>query len=180
MGYRLTAALVVILTLLGFFTYFFTGKKNPSSTELGPEVWSIEEQNIVRLDVVLPQQNLSASFIRLGEEWRFNDPQKSRIDPDRWGGIPTLVTGPASGRILRERADNLSEYGFDQPRLRIFLGIRDGADFEILVGDRTPDETHCFVKVRNRFEIYTISNAWSDVLARLATEPPRLKTAKRG
>jgi len=180
MSYRLTAALVMILTLLALFIYFFKGEKNPSKTGLGPEAWSIEEQDIVRLDVVLPHQNLSASFIRLGEEWRFNDAQKSRIDPDRWGGIPTLVTGPASGRILRERADDLSEYGLDRPRLRISLGIRDGADFEVLVGDRTPDGTHRFVKVRNRLEIYTISTAWSDVLARLATEPPRVRAGQPG
>jgi hypothetical protein len=174
---KTTAVLVVLAVLLGVYVGFFRDTKPPETPELGPEVWSVQEDALERIEIVSGQR---VAF-RKGNQgsWRFDEPEGSEVDPKRWGGVPLLVTGPASKRVIAQKPGDLAEYGLETPRMEILLGLHGGKSLRILVGDKTPDETNCYVKVAGWDPVYTVDSSWAQVLSRLVTEPPRLAPANR-
>lgn len=172
MSVRTTAVLVALAVLLGASWLVFGRTKAPEQPKLGPTVWAVEEEAIERIEVVRGQR---VAFAKGTDgRWTFDEPGRPEVDPKRWGGIPLLVSGPASKRVIVERPESLAQFGLDRPRMEIALSLRGGAGVHILVGDRTPDETACYVKLRGAEPVYTVDSSWEDVLARLAREPPRV------
>ena len=54
------------------------------------------------------------------------------------------------------------------------VGLDSGAEFVVLIGRATPDESAHYVKQANDASVFLVNAVWGDVLTRLATEPPRL------
>jgi hypothetical protein len=175
---KTTVVLACILLALGAYVYFSPGEKPLDGTELGPEVWSIDENDIDRIQITL-QQTVSShgkvAFARQSDgRWRFDDPGRAEVDSRRWGGIPLLVSGPASKRVIAEKADSLADYGLDNPQMQILLDVRGRGTLEVMVGDKTPDQGNTYVKIREWDRVYTVDITWAEVLTRLVTEPPVL------
>jgi hypothetical protein len=174
-SFKTTAVLAGILVILVAFAYFFRGERPPDPEALGPEVWSIEEEDIEHIRIISGDE---VSFVRDPDSsWRFDDAERSPIDTKRWGGIPLLVSGPASKRVIAEKAQSLAEYGLDSPSMRILLGVRDRGTLEVQVGDETPDGGSVYVKLKDWDRVYTVDRSWFEVLQRLATEPPKVSAA---
>ena len=175
MSFKSTAVLVALAILLGVYLRFFRQTQEPRAPELGPEVWSAQEEDIERIEIA---KGARLAFARDSEgKWRFEDSERSPVDPKRWGGIPTLVTGPASKRIIAEKPLGVAEFGLDNPEMEITLWLRGGRkDLRVLVGHTTPDGASHYVKVAGSDPVYTVDRSWAEVLGKLVTEPPRLET----
>ncbi|MBW2092172.1 MAG: DUF4340 domain-containing protein, partial [Deltaproteobacteria bacterium] len=139
-----------------------------------PEIWSVEEKSIEKIDMRLPAEKKSVSFIIGPDEyWDFNEPNRPPVDLKRWGGIVLLLTGPQSRRLVAQKMGNPSDFGLDRPQLIINLGIRDKDDLEIHVGDSTPNGDAFYVRVKGSDQLYMVDQTWMEVMTRLVREPPR-------
>lgn len=167
--------LVVLLALVGYF--YFSNRPQPALTpESQLYVWLIEMNDIKRIEIGLPPENKSQAFIKEADRsWHFDDPQRSPVDMQRWGGgIPLLLSGPAANRIIAENATEakLAEFGLTQPRMKVALTLEDGTLLNITVGDNTPDGVNYYVQVPDSNDVATVDFTWFEVLARLVKEPP--------
>ncbi|MBI4181030.1 MAG: DUF4340 domain-containing protein [Chloroflexi bacterium] len=167
--------LVVFLALAGYF--YFSNRGQPVST---PEpklyVWLIDMDNIQRIEIKLPLENESQSFIKeVDRSWHFDDAERSSVNMTRWGGgIPLLLSGPAANRIITENATEaeLTKFGLTQPRMKITLTLTDGTVLNITVGDSTPDGMNYYVQTPGSNDVATVDFTWFDVLAGLVRDPP--------
>ena len=97
------------------------------------------------------------------------------MDVERWGGgIPLLLSGPGTDRVISENAteEQLAEFGLAQPQMEITLTLEDGDTLIIRIGDRTPSGDTFYVQVPNSNDVCLVDYTWYEVLKRLVKEPP--------
>ncbi len=173
-SFKTSLILVAILALLGSYIFFFQNKKKPEVQEKASKMWSIQEEEIDRIEIRLTKKGQNTAFIRDAEgNWHFDDGEKSAVDVKRWNGIPLLVSGPASKRLIAEKVDDLSAYGLQLPQMEIIMATQNQGNIRVLVGDKTPNEMHYYVKLSEADPVYTVDHNWTEVLERLVTEPPK-------
>ena len=101
--------LLAILLIVGGCFYFGNIPEAPETTEPQVFIWQIEMDEIQHIEIRLPSENMSESFIKIEEPdkfpWYFDDPQRSAVDTNRWGGgIPLLLSGPSAARVIAKNA----------------------------------------------------------------------------
>ena len=171
--------LLAILLALGGYFYFSNTPQPAPKPEPRPFVWLIADEEIQRIEISLPNEGKSEAFIKEKEEdkfpWYFDDPQRSEIDKDQWGGgIPLLLSGPGAKRIIAENAteEKLTEFGLTQPRMEITLTLEGGDIINITVGDRTPDGKKFYIQAPGSNDVALVDYTWYEVLERLVKKPP--------
>jgi hypothetical protein len=176
--------LLAIFAVLGG-VYWAVSRPGPATPKVPKEyVWDIDQEEIDKITLSLPRENLSQSFVRIKNEdkfpWFFDDANHTPVDTDRWGGgIPLLLSGPGADRVISQSTspETLAEYGLTQPKLLIKLLLTDGATMEIPVGDQTPDGNNYYVQAPGTTAVATVDYTWYDVLSKIVTDPPYVKTA---
>ncbi|MEE9611379.1 MAG: DUF4340 domain-containing protein [Desulfatiglandales bacterium] len=176
MSYRTTLLLVIILLLLGSLVYLFPKKNSPESPLFGPEVWSVDTEKINRIEIHLPKEGQNVAFVKGSDDfWYFDEEDKSPVDKGRWAGIVLLVSGPSSRRLISQKAEDPSVYGFKKPNMEIIVTVQDHETLKVVVGDRTPNRANYYVKLSDYDPIYTVDRSWQETMKRLVKEPPRPK-----
>ncbi len=181
MRLRTILILLVILLALGGYFYFTNRPEPPPKPETQLFVWLIEMEEIEHIEIRLPHEDKSQAFIKEEDRsWHFDDPQRSSVDMERWGGgIPLLLSGPGAKRVIAENAtqEKLAEFGLTQPQMEIILTLEDGYILNITVGDRTPDGTAFYVKAPGSNDVALVDYTWYEVIERLVKEPPYVPAA---
>ncbi|MBI4595882.1 MAG: DUF4340 domain-containing protein [Candidatus Tectomicrobia bacterium] len=175
MSLKTSLILIAILVLLCSYIFIFQQKKQIEVGEKAPKVWFVKEEDIERIEIRLTNQGLNAAFVKDAESnWHFEDAEKSAVDIKRWSGIPLLVSGPTSKRLIAQRVDDLTAYGLHHPQMEITMNIQNQGSLKVLVGDKTPNEMYYYVKLNEADDLYTVDHNWTEVLERLVTDPPKL------
>jgi len=180
-SFRSTLILVAVLISLGAFIFISEARKPKDTYESPPEVWAVEEDSIKGIDVSLPSEGKSVSFVLGADEyWHFNDAEQTPVNLARWGGIVLLVTGPASRRQIADKITNPEDFGLTTPIIVVKLTLTDRGPLEIMLGEPTPNGEHYYIMVKGGDPLYLIHRSWPEVFTRLVTEPPypRVKRVK--
>ena len=171
--------LLVILLALGGYFYFSSIPGPPDKEEPQLYAWLIEMDEIQHIEITLPREGMSQSFINIPEvdkfPWHFDDPERSDINTDRWGGgIPLLLSGPGVARVISENTsqEKLAEFGIANPQMEINLTLFNGRQMNILVGDSTPDGVSFYVLAPGTNDVALVDYSWYEVIERLVVEPP--------
>ena len=169
-----------MLALGGVF-YFLNIPKPAPPQDPKYYAWLIEMDDIQHIDISLPREGKSESFIKISKPdifpWFFDDAQRSNINTQRWGGgIPLLLSGPGVDRIISKNTapEKLTEFGLTpQPQMEIQLILTDNTTMNIMVGNSTPDRTkHYALAPNTNNDVATVDYTWYDEIARLVTQPP--------
>ncbi len=178
---RLRNILILLAILLALGGYFYISSRPQPPTKPEPKlyVWMIDMEKIKHIEIGLPREGKSQSFIKITEgdkfPWYFDDPQRSNVDVNRWGGgIPLLLSGPAADRVISENTteEKLAEFGLTQPQMKITLTMESGDIMTIKVGDSAPDGHAYYVQAPDSNDVALVDYSWYEVLKRLVTEPP--------
>jgi len=146
--------------------------RSSEKTKQPPWVYTMDDDALVSIDVTYKGETMA--FRRDDKfQWHFDKPDGEPVNLERWGGIPLLLSGPRSQRVLAQEVKDLAPYGLVSPQMTIKLGFG-GEPLSILVGDSTPDGKGYYMQVRGYPAVYTVDYTWGDVIARLVTEPPHL------
>jgi hypothetical protein len=106
-------------------------------------------------------------------EWVFLDTREIP-EPERWSGIPLLLTGPRATRVLDDPADDLNEYGLDPPITSVRVDIKGSIQFNFILGVNTADGSATYGRVIGSDDVFLLPSSWPPVLTALVTDPPRL------
>lgn len=172
-GIKNTLILLGILAFLAVSIIYLRLHETEERVEEPPDIWSLSGESIEYISIELLKKGKRIAFSKRGKDRWYIDNDRAPVDPKRWGGIVLLVSGPRSRREITEKAENLAEYGFNDPRMVITLRIRGRREhLRVLVGDYTPNERSIYVKLENHPAVYLLDHTWSDTLERLVMEPP--------
>lgn len=176
MKLRSILVLFVILLALGAYWSFFRPSEPLPEPETQLYVWLIEMEEIENIVIRLPRENQSQAFVKEEDRsWHFDDPERSAVDMQRWGGgIPLLLSGPGTDRIISENTsdEKLAEFGLIQPQMELVLTLENGDILNITVGDRTPNGISFYVQAPGTRDVALVDYTWFEVLERLVKDPP--------
>jgi hypothetical protein len=171
--------LLIAVLAVAAAVYFVTRPADEeSSTDIEPRVrlWEFDMNELAHITVELPRLEMSESFVKHEDrQWYFDNPSGAQVDPDRWGGgIPFNLSGPYTDRKIKEDAtkEQLEDYGFTPPEIKLTLTKEDGEVVNIELGDAVPDGSAYYIRLAGSNDIYTIVESWQYVVERLVLEPP--------
>lgn len=176
---RLRNILILVAVLaVATAVYFATRpvEEPPVEPDPRPRVWEFEMEELEHILIELPRLDMHESFVKHADrQWYFVDPSDIQVNPDRWGGgIPLILSGPFLERIIAEDAteEQLAEYGFTTPMMKLYLTTEDDEVVIIEVGDVSPGGYVYYLRLAESNNVYTIDLTWYQVLERLVLEPP--------
>ena len=174
MSVRLTMALVVAAIAVGIVVYINPFEGDEESRERSPWFYNVAMEDI---DVVSITHDGKSIKLQRGEGrvWEFEDPAGIPPLTDRWSGMTLLLSGPRTRRDLsatKITIDDPAQYGLDNPKTIIDVGLSEGRTVQFRLGDPTTNGRHRYGQVIGFDELFLITAGWGDVLGRLATEPP--------
>ena len=173
MQFRVTAALVAVFAILAAsVTYFDLGSPAPSGTPtVAPSVVIDVPLNMVTYAEVAEAGKTAAVARKDETTWEIVSPAPEPADNRR--------VEDAVGRVARlnatrkiEQPGDLVAYGLAQPPIRVELRLS-GSTRELLVGNKTPDNSSYYVKTPEDGAVYVVSSFAIGELTRWLAEPPR-------
>lgn len=141
-------------------------------------LFQLDDNPLVYIEVTEQDQQVAYGKIGAGDsEWVILgpeevEPSEDPVSSDKWGDLPTMLSGPRVNDILVDDLDNPAEYGLDPPKTKIRLGMAAGADLEFYLGNSTPDGEHRYASVRDQTELYSMPNELAQRISELVTNPP--------
>ncbi len=169
MNFRVSFILLVLLAVVGGYVLFFELQREPKVEPQPPFFYNVQEQDITGVSVTYQGQRLA--FAQKDNQWVFED-SGAPVDPNRWSGIPLLLSGPRAASVLLPQLSNAAEYGLDPPETTIAITISGGQEIDVLLGFKTPDGLSNYAQVVGFQSLLLVSASWGDVMNRLVTEPP--------
>ena len=150
------------------------GATNPERRE---RLYAVAQDDIA--SVMVRTADGEAAFRRGADgSWAFDADPPLPVNPDRWGGVTLLLSGPEVERVL-VAADagggangGADEFGLDAPSAVVRVGLADGSAVTARLGDRTPDGRNVYAQVEGRDAVALVNAPWGEALTRLATDPP--------
>ena len=170
MNFRISFILVVLVAVVGGYVLFFELQQGEEREPEPPQFYNLEEQDIRR--VVFTHQEETKAFVKREGTWYFDDAAGEAVNMNRWSGIPLLLTGPRSRRLLEEQTGDPTLYGLDPPVTLIEITLLDGRRLSVLLGDKTPDGSANYAQLEGFAPLFAIDVTWGEVMNRLVTEPP--------
>lgn len=137
----------------------------------------------------VPQDDIASVMVRTADgeaafrrgadgSWAFDADPPLPVNPDRWGGVTLLLSGPEVERVLVAAGigdaanGGADEFGLDAPSAVVRVGLADGSAVTARLGDATPDGRNVYAQVEGRDEVALVNAPWGEALTRLATDPP--------
>lgn len=183
MNPKVTVGLLAILLALGAYVYFGPtpppsapaaisgpGASIPTQKPADPalQLWMLDENQIQTVSVQRGAQ--TAGVQRAGEEWIIT-PSGQPADRLRVNSVIfRLANVRATYRV--ENATNDAEFGLAAPALTATIGLADGSNQSLMIGQKAPAESGTYVRKAGDPSVYLLSNALVQDLERLVTEPP--------
>lgn len=151
-NYRVTLSLLGILAVLTG-CYFYLGSMNPFADKT--DIFKLPEGSIVEL--TLSSVKGVVRFTKNVNGWSMVDPSFEKIDQKKLNLLEYLLDNLKALRIIAEEAEDLGQYGLDQPQLSITLKLKTGATRTLLVGAETASKMEYYAVESTKQRVYTVS-----------------------
>jgi hypothetical protein len=173
MQFRVTAALVAMFAILAAgVTYFdMTGPVPSGTPTVAPSVVVDVPVSMVTY-VEVSEAGKTAAVARKDEtNWEIVSPTTEPADTRRVEDAVGRVAKLNATRKIEEPGD-LGAYGLAQAPIRIELRLS-GSTRELLVGNKTPDNSAYYVKTPDVGTVYVVSSFAITEMTRWFADPPR-------
>jgi hypothetical protein len=146
-----------------------------TTIEQPPYFYNIPVEDIISIRLENEGQAVSFKLRENINRWYFeNDDTYHEVPANlyRFGGITTLLGGPRTQRVLQAEIQDPAQYGLDNPSSRYTIGMRDGTERVLLVGNTTVSGESTYAQVEGYRQLVLVDSTWSGVLNRLVNDPP--------
>jgi len=176
MRWRNTALLLVIFALLAGYVYFFELKREEPPKFQFVQVLELEKDQIKSLEV---QDNEGGKAVKVvkGEDgvWRMEKPFSAEADQNRLEGLIGRVAQLRASRMFTEEL-NLADFGLAEPAYTVRIGLADGSEYVLQVGDENPQGSGYYLRKEGEEGLYLVYLGTINDLKRLITRPPEKPT----
>ncbi|MDA0232306.1 MAG: DUF4340 domain-containing protein [Chloroflexi bacterium] len=140
-----------------------------------PFFYNIPVEDIVHITLETQGTEIGFHYRENIRRWYFDDTDEYvevPADLFRFGGITTLLGGPRTARFLNTEIQDPAQYGLDNPSSRYTIGLRNGEERVLLIGDLTVNGESTYAQMEGLPNLVLVDTSWSQVLNRLVNEPP--------
>lgn len=185
MKFRNTLILIVAFAVLA--GYFFLVERVNDSNPLKrdgslPQTLTIfDYPDSEVLELVLSGAEKRTVLRRVDENspWELIGPGEGDVEEDRVNFFVQRFVSLKAERIITgtEVTENLSHYGLETPVARGTMKLKDGREDTIYVGDKTPELTNRYVRVKgDQNSVYLVGVLLPNLIVDFIDRPPRKRT----
>ncbi len=178
MSFRNTLILIVALALLGGYVYFVEIRQpTPEEVEEAElQLWALEPEAISGLTVTDNKEDKRTQLVKEEETWRMVAPSEEEVDEPRVKRVVDQIKKLRARRKLEEQTGDLATFGLDKPAFTVRVGLAEGGEEVLQIGDLNPQRTGYYAKHGDDPAVYLIPSFTVDELKRLVEEPPKKPT----
>jgi hypothetical protein len=171
---RLSLLFVIIASWVAVIAVYVvdTGFGEEDRVQEPPYFYNLPETDIRSISLETEGQSQSFFYDEETRRWFIEGMDRIPADLFRWGGITVLLGGPRTQRVLSSEFDDAATYGLDNPSSTYTVGLRDGTERVLKIGNKTVSGESTYAQVEGFPQLVLVDTSWSDVLDRLVTEPP--------
>ena len=163
-------ALAALILAIAWWALLRDGGEEREPSAGRERLYAVEQDDIV--SVAVRAAGGEAAFRRGADgAWAFDEEPPLPVNPDRWGGVTLLLSGPEVERVL-SGASGASDFGLDAPSAVVSVGLADGSVVTARLGDRTPDGRNFYAQAAGQGAVALVNAPWGEALTRLVSEPP--------
>ncbi len=180
MQFRTTAILVAILAVLGAFVYL-TELRKPAEQPKTPglaqtPIWSLSPDQVARITIRDNTNQSTGEVVREGGVWNIKQPIQEPADDARLNRLADQLAKLNATRVISEPGADLGSFGLGQPKLTLRIGLNEGKEEVLQIGETTPDGSAYYTQREGSQPVYLAQAFIMDDLKRLITEPPKKPT----
>ena len=168
MRWQTTAALAVVLLLVGGFYYVYEVRWGPdrerAETRKG-RVLSAEAADVTALE--LKRRDDTVRLVRAGDVWELKTPVVARGDRARVEETLTTVLTAKVDREIDAKPAALADFGLDKPAAEITLTLKDGKTLGLALGAKSPTGVWVYAREAGKPAVFALG----DSVLREATKP---------
>jgi hypothetical protein len=176
---RTTIIVVVVFAVLAAFVYLVEMRtdQDTSSEEDSTSVFafSSSEVSLLKVTDVTTQQSVT---VERGVEgaWRMTDPFQADGDDARVESVLNSLSWLLSTRTIEGEDVDLEAFGLAEPALRVEVGLEEGDDQVLLVGNENPAGYSRYAQREGEEPVYLVSSSTIGDLEGLISDPPEKPT----
>ncbi len=148
---RTTWILIIAALLVGGFVYFYEiqgAPKREAAKATKQPIFTFAEDQIQSLTIETEQETLEIE--QVGEEpvsWEIESPEAAPASSAAVAYLTDLLAEGESDRTLSVAADDLEEYGLDDPLATVEVQLQDGETHRIVLGSPGFDRTFLYAQI---------------------------------
>ena len=162
---KIILGVVVLLLLIGGTALLMMPSDNqgnattptPVSDYTTYTIFSEPVDNVKAVEVVKNDGNITAVKDNEGN-WLINALALGDIDSSKSRSFAEAAINLTTIKLITENAKDLSEYGLDNPGIKLKITKNDGAVATILIGEKSPVNGEYFTKNEAENKVYTLSS----------------------
>jgi hypothetical protein len=182
MKFRNTLILLVVLAALGSYVYFFERNKEEAATtnDQPVAVLTLNSADIVSFMLVQGDDEVAGTKVRLARQvsgtWQLQAPAQDAADDLAVNNAINRLADLQALRLLEENPAEPSIYGLNPPSWTFVIGMQDGSEETLLVGDENPTQSGYFMQRGGSPAVYLVSTLDVQDVMDWATTPPLVPT----
>jgi hypothetical protein len=177
---RTTIIVVVVFAVLAAFVYMVemrTDQDTSSEEDDTTSVFSFSTGEVTLLKVTDLTSQESVTVRRgVGGAWRITDPFQADGDEERLESVLDSLSWLASTRTIEGEDVDLEAFGLAEPALRVEVGLEEGEDQVLLVGNENPAGYSRYAQREGEEGVYLASSSTMTDLEELISDPPEKPT----
>ena len=161
--------LVLVIALLGGGMYFISQYEPKQEETVLPELpetvtmFKTEKSNITAVTVTLPEETYTVSLEN--GAWLVNNDPDILISQSRVETLLYECANIVAKELLEENAQNLVQYGLDNPNRTVQITLADGSKTTVLLGHNSIENTLTYLMLEGETKVYTKSTSGCENLA---------------
>jgi hypothetical protein len=175
-NFRVTAALLAVLIILGGAVYYISQSPAPPAAGAAPTpatVLKLNAPDVTKL--IISGGTNSTELDKSGNDWALAKPTAGPADNARVGGWVDQIASLSANRTIDSVSD-LGSYGLANPSLKVEVDLTGGTSVNLLFGDKTPDSASYYVNLPDdptkATSVYLVGSPLGDDLKSALTKPP--------
>lgn len=158
MRWQTTAALAVLLALVGGFYYLWEIRLGPQREQAESRrgrVFDAEPKDATALE--LKRGDERVRVIRDGEAWRLTAPVATRADRGKVEETLTSVLTARSDREIDAAPKTPADFGLGPPKARAMVTLKDGKTVTLALGTKSPTGVWVYARQGDKPNVFVVS-----------------------
>jgi hypothetical protein len=174
-SFRVTAALLAVLIILGGAVYYSSKSPAPETGAAPTTVAVMKFTATDAVKLVIAGTDKTTELEKKGDAWGIVRPAPQPADSSRVESWVDQIANLSAERSIDDVTD-LASYGLASPRLNVEVDMQDGKLVKVQFGDKTPDGGAYYVRLPDdgarAKSVYLIGSPLGDDLTSALTKPP--------
>src|SRR2546429_1236519 len=172
MKFKGTAALFIVLVVLGAFVYLteYRGKEERQKQEESKKkAFQVEQKDISEISLIYPDRTISA--VKKGErQWEITSPAGVQADSDEWESLASNIPQIDRNDTVAQNAQDLTSFGLKDAPAKVSARTKDGKTLEILFGSENPKKTYNYAKLGGSNDVFLTGSNWSKTFTKTVSD----------